>query len=538
MYSRIDPYGASTSDGMRSKTRFNSDFLLKFDKDVSEDFNVKLTVGQNIRIVDEKSIGVSGDNLIIPDFYNISTRTGVAGASEGTTHYRKVGFFGEATIGYRDFLYLTATGRNDIASTLPKDANSFFYYGGGLSFVPTSAFPELVSDQGLNYWKVTGNYTKTGNDPLIYQTQGIFFAPGGFPYGSTVGLSQSNQVASPNLNPEFTTSIEVGMEFAFFNSRLRAELAAYKTNSTDQIVPVNTSLASGASSAVVNVGEIENLGAEVSLNGTVLRSDNFSWNLGVNWSPTKSKVISIAEGVDELNLGGYTNAQVIAKVGQPYPQLKTSAYLRDSQGRIIVGANGDPVRDSNNQIQGKTTPDYTVGVNSTIRYKNWSLYAVADYRTGHVFYNNIVKALEFAGLTKHSVTSGRQPFVFPNSSYNTGTAADPVYTANNNRLTTGGGNAFWDTYGGVEENYVTDATTLKLRELSLKYSFDGKVLDQIGVDALEISFYGRNLVTWRPKDNVYTDPEFNFTSGNAVGIGTQSQTAPTRQFGMSLNITF
>lgn len=538
VYSRIEPFGASTADAMSSKTRFNSDFLLKFDKNLTEDINLKITAGQNIRIEDTKAVSVSGDNLIIPDFYNISTRTGIAGAGEGTSHYRRVSFYSEATLGFKDFLYLTGTGRNDQSSTLPKDGNSFFYYGGGVSFVPTSAFPGLTSDRGLNYWKLTANYTKTGNDPGLYATQGVFFAPGNFPYGSTVGLSQANRVASPTLSPEFTTSIEIGTEFAFFNSRLRGELAVYRSSSTDQIVPVNISLASGASSATVNVGEIQNHGAEVSLNGTVVRSEDFSWDLGVNWSPMKSEVISISEGVDELNLGGYTNAQVIAKVGQPYPQLRTTAYLRDPQGRVVVGANGDPLQDSNNQIQGKTTPDYTVGLNTTFRYKNWSLYAVADYRTGHVFYNNLVKALEFTGLTKHSATSGRQAFVFPNSSYNTGTADAPVYVANDNRLTTGGGNAFWDAYGEIEENYVTDATTLKLRELSLKYSFNGAVLEQLGIDALDLSLFGRNLVTWRPKDNVYTDPEFNFTTGNAVGVGTQSQTAPTRQFGLSVNVTF
>ncbi|TXE06900.1 SusC/RagA family TonB-linked outer membrane protein [Gelidibacter salicanalis] len=538
VYSRIDEYGARTADGSYNSSRFNSDFILRFDKNVSENINVKATVGQNIRLTESKEIDISGGDLIIPDFYNISTRTGEASVSEETINYRRVSFYGEATVGYKDFLYVTGTGRNDISSTLPVDANSFFYYGGGVSFVPTSAFPGMVSDKGLNYLKFTASYAKTGNDPSVYQTQGIFFAPTNFPYSNTVGLSQSSTEAAPDLNPEFTTSVEVGVEMAFFRSRLRAEIAAFQSNSVDQIIPVQISEASGARRAIVNVGEIENKGLEVGLTGTILRSTDFSWDMGVNWAPLKTEVISLTDGVDELDLGGFATAQIIAKVGQPYPQIKTTAYQRDSQGRVIVGANGDPLQDSDNQIQGKTTPDYIVGANTTIRYKNWSLYAVADYRTGHVFYNSLVDALEFTGLSKHSATAGRQPFVFPNSSYNTGTADNPTYAENTNRLTSGGGNAFWDSYNDVKENYVTDATTLKLRELSLKYSFNGEILDQIGVDAFELSLFGRNLVTWRPKDNVYTDPEFNFTTGNAVGIGTQSQTAPTRQFGMSLNVTF
>lgn len=536
VYNRLPESGASSADALSNSSRFNSDFLLKFDKNLTEDISLKVTTGQNIRIQDSKRINISGGDLIIPGFYNVSTRTGEAGVSEGSTKYRRVSFYGEATVGYKDFLYLTGTGRNDISSTLPTIKNSFWYYGAGISFVPTNAFPGIVSDNGLSYLKTTFNYTKTGNDPGLYRTQGTFSAPGNFPYGSITGLTQSNTVPAPDLNPEFTTSIEIGMEVGLFKNRLRGEFAVYKTNSTDQIIPVQISLASGASGAVVNVGEVQNLGAEVALNGTILRSEDFSWDLGINWSPIKSEVLSLTDGLDELVLANpAASVSVVAKVGEPYPQLRTTAYLKDDQGRTIVGANGDPIADANNQIQGKTTPDYTFGMNTNIRYKNWSLYAVADYRTGHVFYNNIVDLIEFTGLSKHSATSGRGPFVFPNSSYSDGSGG---YTANNNRLTTGGGNAFWDTYNDTKSNYVTDATTLKLREVSLSYTFDDKFLNQVGIDNLALSVFGRNLVTWRPAANVTTDPEFNGSAGNATGVGTQSQTAPTRQFGMSVNITF
>ena len=158
-----------------------------------------------------------------------------------------------------------------------------------------------------------------------------------------------------------------------------------------------------------------------------------------------------------------------------------------------------------------------------------------DYRTGHVFYNNLVSALEFTGLTQHSASSNRQPFLWPNSVYEDGSGN---YVPNTNRPTSGGGNAFWDAYGEVAENYVTDATTLKLREVALNYTFDSAIVEGWGIDALSLGLFGRNLVTWRPADNVYTDPEFNFTTGNAMGIGTQAQTPPTRQYGFTLTATF
>ncbi|WP_339917010.1 SusC/RagA family TonB-linked outer membrane protein [Yeosuana marina] len=540
-YSEMDPYGARTADAVGNSSRTNSDFLLKFNKDLSEDFNLKLTAGQNTRIESSKNVNVAGNDLIIPDFYNVSTRTGDLTGGESSTNYRKLGVYGELTLGFRDYLFLTGTARNDWSSTLPKDNNSFFYSGAGISFIATDAIPSLVSDQGLNYLKASFSMSKTGNDPGLYQTQGIFFAPGNFPYGSTVGLSQSSQVPAPGLSPEFTKSVEAGLELGFFKNRFLLNLTAYQTNTTDQIVPINISLASGASSLVTNIGEIQNQGLEVEAKGTIFSSQDFKWDLGLNWSTIKSEVISLADGVDEVALPNYYadgagyGVELVAAVGQPYPMLKTSDYLRDPEGRVIVGADGDPIQDTQNQYQGKTNPDYILGLNTTFRYKNWSLYAVADYRTGHVFYNNIVDALNFTGLAKHNATSGRQPFVFPNSSYSDGNGG---YIANTNRLTTGGGNAFWDDYGNVKSNYVTDATTLKLREVSLNYTFDGKTLDAIGANSLVIGVYGRNLLMFRPKDNVTTDPEFNFTTGNSVGFGTQDQTAPTRQFGMSVNVTF
>ncbi|SFS60402.1 SusC/RagA family TonB-linked outer membrane protein [Lutibacter maritimus] len=535
VYSEMDPYGAKTADEISTSTRVNSDFLITMKKDITPDLNAKLTLGQNMRLNTYKAVNVSGENLIIPNFYNVSTRTGDLIGGESTSNYRKLGVYADFTLGYKQYLFLSATARNDWSSTLPVDNRSFFYPGVGVSFIATEAIPELVSDNGLSYLKANFNVTKTGSDPGVYATAGTYFAPANFPYGSIAGLSQSSRDPDPNLSPEFTTSIEGGFEYGLFKNRITGSVSVYKTNSVDQIIPVNVSLASGASSSLINIGEIENLGIEFDINTKIINSGDFSWDLGINYSGYKSEVISLADGVDELDIGGYASAQIVARVGEPYPLIRTTSYLRDDQGRVIVGDDGDPIQDSNLQTQGKTSPDYIIGLNTSFKYKNWNLYAVMDYRTGHVFFNSLVDALEFTGLTQHSVSANRQPFVFPNSSYSDGNGG---YVANTNRLTSDGGNDFWDAYNDVKENYVTDATTLKLREVLLSYNFDNEVLGKIGIDNLSLGLFGRNLLTFRPKDNVYTDPEFNFTTGNAIGVGTQAQTPPTRQYGVNLTVKF
>ena len=534
-YSSMDPYGAKTASRIATGQRLNNDIILKFDKNLSDDFNLKVTTGTNTRLTSSSSINVSGNDLTIPDFYNVSTRTGELIGGEERILFRRQGVFAELSLGYKGFLFLTGTARNDWSSSLPVQNRSFFYPGAGLSFLVSEAFPGIKSDNGISNLKATFNITKSGNDASAYATKSIFSTPTGFPYGSTTGLSQGSRDPDSNLSPEFTLSKELGVEVSLFNDRLAVNASVYQTNTTDQIVPINTSLASGASSILTNIGEIENKGLELDLKGTIIKTEDFGWKLGLNYSGIKSKVKSLFDGVEEVSIGGFADAEIVAKVGEAYPLIKTSSYLRDPQGRVIVGDNGNPIKDSQNRTQGKTTPDYIVGLNTQLTYKNWTLYAVADYRTGHVFYNNLNDALEFTGLTQHSASAGRQPFVFPNSSYSDGNGG---YIANNNRLTAGGGNAFWDEYNTVKENYVSDATTLKLREVSLTYDFSSDFIKRAGIDALSIGFFGRNLLTLRPKENTTTDPEFNLTTGNAIGVGTQAQTPPTRQFGLNLNLTF
>jgi TonB-linked SusC/RagA family outer membrane protein len=535
-YSSMDPYGASTASRIGIGQRLNNDILLKFDKNLSDDFNLKLTAGANTRLISSSSVNVGGNNLIIPDFYNVGTRTGELVGGENKFLFRRQGVYSELTLGYKDYLFLTATARNDWSSGLPIQNRSFFYPSAGLSFLASEAFPSIKSDNGIDNLKLTLNVAKVGNDGgEPYVTKAIFATPTGFPYGATTGLSQSITDPDQNLNPEFTLSREFGVELGMFKNRLMFNGNYYQTNSTDQIVPINTSLASGATRVLTNIGEIRNRGLELDLKGTLVKTQDFTWKAGVNYAGIKTKVMSLTNGLDEVSIGGFADAEVVAKVGESYPLIKTSSYLRDSEGRVIVGDNGNPIKDSQNRTHGQTAPKYILGLNTTFTYKNWTLYAVADYRTGHVFYNNLNDALEFTGLTQHSASAGRQPFVFPNSSYSDGNGG---FIANENRLTAGGGNAFWDEYNTVKENYVADATTLKLREVSLNYDFSSDFIKKAGIDALSIGFFGRNLLTYRPKENTTTDPEFNFTTGNAVGVGTQAQTPPTRQFGVNLNLTF
>lgn len=534
-YYNMDEYGANTTDRLTNFSRFNSDLIINVNKDLGDSFSINANIGQSVRVDKQNQIEVGGENLIIPDFYDVSTRTGLLSGGTYKRNYRKVGVFADLTVGFNNWLFINGTARNDFSSALSAENRSYFYPGGGLSVVLSDAISGITSDRGLSYLKLNGNITKSGNDPLPYDNAAIFAAPDGFPYGGVTGLGQGSRAVSPDLRPEFTLAKEVGLEFAFFRNRLSGNVSLYQTNTTDQIISISTSTASGASSLLTNIGEIENKGIEVDLTGTILRTQDFRWDLSANYSGYSSLVKSLSDGVDELTIGGYANYSIVAKVGEAYPQLKATVYERDDQGRVIVGANGDPIQASGLKAVGKTTPDFILGANTTISYKGFKLYAAADYREGGVFYNNLVDALEFTGLTQHSVTANRLPFVFPNSSY---LDANGNYVANNDRLTSGGGNAFWDKYSEVAENYVTDASYIKIREISLSYDLPSTILTNTGLTGFNVGVYARNPLMFRPAENVYTDPEFNYSTGNVIGIGDQRQTPPTRLFGLKLTAKF
>ncbi|MNJ96424.1 TonB-dependent Receptor Plug Domain protein [compost metagenome] len=524
------------SDGSNYERRINSDLMFNFDFKLNDDISAKITLGQNIRDIKTKELGIRGDNLVVEGLYNVSMRTGELRGAEFNSRLRSIGLYGSAEIGFRDYLFLNVTGRNDWSSALIKENNSFFYPSYGVSFIPTSAFPELKGNV-LTFAKVTASYTKVGNSTSAYANQNTYIRSVGFPYGDLTSFNLSNTVALANLKPEFTTSKEFDLNLEFFKKRISLDASYYISNSTDQIINAAASSSSGATRALLNAGELQTKGFELDLGFTPIQTEDWNWDLRVSYSAPKTEVKSLLPGVNELSLGGFTTAGVYAVVGEEYPIIKGTAYERDDQGRVIIDqATGNPIQSSALKNLGKTTPDYIVGLSTNLNYKGFRLSAVFDYRTGHVFYNEIGQMLDFTGSSVQSAQSGRLPFVFPNSSYQ---SAPGVYTPNTSITTSSGGQPFWDSvYSNISENYVVDATAFKCREIAFSYTFSKKMLDNSPFEGITIGANARNVFMILPKANRYTDPEFGFTTGNAVGVGSVDEVPPTRTYGFNVTLTF
>ena len=541
---------ASVATQSTQSRRLNSDLLFKYDQDLSEAINLKLSVGTSVSTNTSKRITIAAQNLLFPGLFDPSTRTGelsngseaiydldVAGNRE--TESRLFGYYADATVGINKYLFVNGSYRRDRSSTL---ANEYFnYYGAGLALDITKAIPSLKGDV-LDYAKFSAGFSRTGNGvtPTVGYSNEVFSASAGFPFGGIAGYQLPTYSVDPNLHPEYSTNKEVGLELEFFKSRLKLNGSYFISNATDQFFSVGTSTASGASSYRTNTGEIQNKGFEVDVNVTPIRSENFEWSFGVNVSKIKNEVLSLADGADKSAIGGLGTSEVglFAAVGQSYPAIYGTAYTRDENGRVVVGADGNPVLSTDLKNLGSTTPDLIIGFNTNIRYKQFNLSAVADYKTGHVYYSDLVNALEFTGSTEHSVTSGRQPFVFPNSSY-----ADPSnpgsFIPNTNITTSDGGYNFWTgSYQAIKENYVVDATTFKLREVALTYDFPAKYLDRTPISSISFGIVARNVLMLRSAQNKYTDPEFTTDGQQVAGFGTQGELPPTGSYGFKLDVKF
>lgn len=541
----VSQFGNSNEESRNIYT----DLLVNFNYDLTDDITFKATVGNNIQDNTSSSTSVSGSNLSIPGFYNIDNITGNPGVANGSFRNRSVGLFGQVDFGYKEFLFLTATGRNDWTSRLDKENNSFFYPSVGVSFVPTKAFSNIKGDV-LQYAKVSANIARVGNARVgTYETNQTLQQSSGFAFGNLNSFGVDRSVADPNLVNEFIDSKELGLNLSFFKGdRVTLGLAYYITNNKDLVTNVSTSTTSGLTRSTVNVGETETKGFEVDLGLTPFRTKDFRWDVNINLASDETIVKKVSDNTDEVSLGnGNGSVGIFAKVGEQYPLIKGTGYQRDPQGRVIIdAATGNPLKTDEFINLGVANPDYVLGLSTSLTYKGFRLAGVFDYRTGHQFWAGTKDWLSWSGHLVESAENGRRAFVFPNSSVET---SPGVYTANTSVLTGGAGGGgstyanyldyFSNEYRDVSENFVLDATAFKVRELSLSYSFNQKVLDAIGFSEFRLGVNARNPFVVLPKENRgYADPEFSNTSGNAQGLSVTGQYPATRTFGFSVNLSF
>jgi TonB-linked SusC/RagA family outer membrane protein len=547
-YKNQDVLGGVT-DASGYNTSIVTDFIAHGQKKI-DDFKFDLTVLAQLKQNQSKAVSASVNGLVTPGLFNLSNSTNPPSAGESNFLARTNGLTAKLDIGFKDYLFLTATGRNEWTSILAANNRSFFYPSASLSFVATDAIEALKNIKEIDFIKLRGGWSKVGQVNLgnttnfgAYSLDPTFGQGAGYPYNSKGGLTISNTLISPDLKPEITQGFETGIEFSLLKSRISGTFNYYNSKTKNQTVTTGVSNASGFSGFLVNTGQTSSKGIEAALTLIPVRTADWEVTFNGTYTHYNNKVDAIGSGLTQLTLGAYGGSVgSYAVEGQQFPVIMGKTHVRDPQGRIIVDPiTGYPSATQGLSVLGQASAPDQLGLNLNIKYKGISLYGSAEYRTGNVIFNNGAGTFDFSGAGINTVAYNRDRFVIPNSSY----LLNGQYVANTNITVRDGGPGYWTIAGprtGIDENYVTSAAFWKIRELSLAYDIPASFLAKSKfVKAARISVQGRNLWIFLPKTNVYTDPEFSdgdaSSSGNAIGLTSLNQSPPSRYYGATLSIT-
>jgi len=537
----------------------NSTFIATLSHDFGSDFSATLRLGQDIYDRRIENVGTEGRELTIFDWYVLSNAKVLSSinpstrGSERLKEYRLMGLFGEATFDYKNFLFLSLTGRNDITSSLLSPNNSFFYPSVSLGYVFSEQFnlPNFIT-----FGKLRASYAQIGKDANEYTTSTGYAAYALLPTGTT-GFTRAANLGDPSLKPEFTNTYEAGLEMGFLDDRLGFDLTLYNSVSKDQIIEAAISSATGYVTAAINAGSMRNRGVELVLRGAPFKSTNFSWNTSLNFSANRNKILNIKEGLEQITYAsqsGYSGATVTLKLipGEAYGNIYGTHYLRyygseeedplrtDTSLPIVIGANGFPVRAplASQKLLGNSQPDWIGGITNTFTYKRLSLTALVDARWGQERYNQLENFYAAFGIADY--TADRREFkVFE------GVLADG--TPNTKQVWLGQGvgpdgvnygeGYYRTSYRTVSENFVQDASWVRLRSVNLAYSLPAQWLPKKFIRQASLSVTGNNLWLYTPYYGL--DPETSGTnSGSNVDAFSGFTYPAARSFLFTLNVGF
>ena len=536
--------GGITEDNYE-KMEIESQLFLNFDRKINEDFKVSGLVGLNHNQRKTDRQAYRGYTFVVPGIYDIDNTEDVITYGGDFTKRRLMGLLGEATVSYKDYAFLTVRGRNDWSSTLPEGNNSYFYpaFDGALIF--TDAL-NIESDV-LSFGKIRASWGKVGMDAdpyMVYDTYSI-----GTPFMGQSFLYTPDVAYDPNLGPEYKEDIEVGTELNFFKDRIHLDLAVYKSLATDQIYPVFIPASSGYTQTYTNVGELENKGIEIALDTKNIDSKDFKWSTKITYTANKNKVNDI-NGVDSLvyvsQLFGDPASALI--VGKPYGVFYGSQAARDDNGNLLIDPSSGLIIEAEEQgVVGDPNPEFMLGVSNSFKYKGFTLSCLVDLKYGGDIYSNSIVSLLGRGVTKD--TEDRERTMVIPGVYGNSTTIEPILDGNNtipNTTQVSYNDLFFSSgfssfaINSYSEFQVYDATTFRLREISLGYDLPKQILKKTPFSSVNFSISGRNLWYWTPIIPKYLifDPDVS-TYGASNVLGVEYSGAPsTRRYGFNVRIVF
>lgn len=546
-----------------------STLMLTGEKSFSEDFSLKAILGTNVnqRTGDNQRVrGVGAIAFDIDDIDNFNDVTPYGSGSTAIPGYyrsRLIGVFGDVSLGYKDFAFINLTGRNDWSSTLPKGKWSFFYPSVSASFVFTDAFD--ISSNVLTSGKFRASWSKVGNDAPVYSLYPVYrlnfsYSSGlvgalpsnDLPFDGQPGATADPTIYDPSLTPEFTKSIELGLDLALFQDKVNLKVTAYDIRTTDQIAPISLPDETGYNQLVTNFGETSNKGIEIGIDATPITLPNgFSWNIFATFTKNRNYIEALIPGVDEIVLRPLYGGQVVPviAVGQPYGVLKGTYNLRDDEGNLLIDpATGLAIISGDYKFLGDPNPDFLASLGTGFSYKGITLSCLWNYRHGGDLYSQTTQFYIGRGVTRD--TEDREGYFIVPGVYGDTNTRLPILDDGGAKIpnTTAVllNDVYFQTSGGSfavnssDEMSIWDATVIRLSEVSLAYTLPKTLLQKTPFGNVSIAFTGRNLWYKAPNFPKYTnfDPETNsFGSQNYTGL--EFNSAPSvKRYGVNLSVTF
>ena len=504
----------------------NTDFLFTAQKNWAK-FGIVGTVGGNIMYRSTSHNNDWSGELVIPDFYSINN--GKTHSGEFTRSRKQINsLYATASLSWDSHLYLDLTGRNDWSSTLPKDNNSYFYPSIGGSWVFSQMLHNMGQDTGpLTFGKLRVSWAQVGNDTDPYMLRD-YFSIGYDIKGGIFNASNKNWIANPDLKNENIESWELGLELRGFDNRVGVDVSYYKKNSKDQILRISVPAATGYSYKMINAGNIQNKGWEIALNGTPVRTKDFTWETLINWSKNRNKIIELTEGTDRQILSDGTGVgfmQIVAEVGGSYGDMYGYGFERDEAGNMVIGDNGVPIRTNDMIKLGNNQPKWMLGWSNDFTFKNISLGFLIDINYGgNIYMGSIQQGARWGNLKM--TLDGREGMIVPgvNKAGQPNTVQIP-------------GQEYWSGIGGITEAWIYDATNARLREVSVGYSLPRTLLTKTPFSGIKASLVARNLFMIYHKTKGF-DPEAGFSNSSSVQ-GIEFSSMPTmRSIGFNINVAF
>lgn len=528
-----------------TRTQINNDLVLSLDGLQFGQSGLTLSglVGGNLFMTDRKHVQTRGTDVVIPDFYNVSNFRTQNVYALLPTQRRLIGLYGQATVEYNGWAYMTLTGRNDWSSTLPKVANNFFYPSVSLGLIFTDALNWQT--RWMPYGKLRFSVAKVGNDAPPYSLSSRYFtatipAAGNaiqqtpqarvdFPFREQVGYFQGDQLGNPNIKPESTVETELGLELRLLDNRARVDVSYYNKKSYDQIFSVPSSAATGYTSTVRNAGDLRNKGIELSIQARPLQTRDFSWDVRANWTRNRNSVIALAPGVTSITLAGYSWPNIRIMEGYGYGviwgygfkrncvELTSNVCFPDQPvGALLIGdvgcisdrggsCYGLPIRTDAQIPLGEALPNWLANLSTEVRYKNFGVSGLLDIRNGS-------RILNFE--TQYMTGRNGRSILTKERGTRTVVEGINVKTGRPNDVEKVKDAFFYERWYGFDrhEMQIEPGGFVKLREITLSYEVPRSLLGRFNVESATLYVTGRNLKVW--SDFSTGDPESDLYGGD------------------------